>query len=111
MRSPSTMVGFMDPVGTSFQSATAERNVLNPTRTTSIGLTHDRHRFDHPDFVPLRSAARFNDRTINALVRIGSSSIIPEPRCSNHPTGQFHPGVYIEPGKAQVAEVVRLRHG
>src|SRR5215831_19430862 len=45
MRSPSRMVGFIDPVGTSFQSATADRTANSTTRTTSRGRTHSRQTF------------------------------------------------------------------
>src|SRR5215510_12866859 len=45
------MVGFMEAVGTSFQSAIAERNAHTTIKHVSIGFTHSRqrymcHRFD-----------------------------------------------------------------
>src|SRR5687768_2605132 len=40
IRSPSRMVGFIEPVGTSFQSATADRKELIRIARTISGLTH-----------------------------------------------------------------------
>src|SRR6266849_5228827 len=45
MRSPSRMLGFIDPVGTSFQSATTDRTEQRTSRITSSGLTHSRQIF------------------------------------------------------------------
>jgi hypothetical protein len=40
--------GFIEPVGTSFQSATAERNEPHITRITAMGLTQSRQtRINH----------------------------------------------------------------
>ncbi len=48
MRSPSTIVGFIEPVGTSFQSATAERRKLITTITVTSGKTHSRKMLPEP---------------------------------------------------------------
>ncbi|NJL29585.1 MAG: hypothetical protein HC897_17705 [Thermoanaerobaculia bacterium] len=42
MRSPSRMVGFIEPVGTSFQSATAERNENITAPMSNKGRNHSR---------------------------------------------------------------------
>src|SRR6476660_1354212 len=47
MRSPSTMVGFMEPVGTVFQSAKALRNRTIRTRN-SVQLRYSRNSFMGP---------------------------------------------------------------
>src|SRR5262245_20906521 len=44
-RSPSRIVGFMEPVGTSFQSAMAERKAHTTSKQVSIGLAHSRQRY------------------------------------------------------------------
>jgi len=44
IRSPSTMVEFMDPVGTTFQSAIAERNGSITAAISATGCSHSHHR-------------------------------------------------------------------
>src|ERR1017187_9900312 len=44
IRSPSRIVGIMDPVGTSFQSATADRNGARIVTTTRAGRIHSRQK-------------------------------------------------------------------
>ncbi len=46
MRSPCRMVGCMEPVGTSFQSATADRNDPTTIRMTRNGLPISRQNFN-----------------------------------------------------------------
>jgi hypothetical protein len=47
----------MEPVGTSFQSATAERNVKRMSRTAATCLAHESQGFGAGDFVRLPVAA------------------------------------------------------
>jgi len=44
IRSPTRMVGIIDPLGTSFQSATADRNGASTATTITAGKSHSRQK-------------------------------------------------------------------